>query len=104
MSADRPVVRRGKYDAGNGRDGGELRPAAGAARLPADGGLWGRVPHALAGDEIHGVQISWRRAVDLGNRNVDALAVRRDAPLNAAEPAATRSEERRVGKECRSRW
>src|SRR6266496_6484883 len=56
---------------------------------------------------------AWRRAAAMANAvavNRDVAQDRAPAPVlsrmrpPAREPAAMRSEERRVGKECRSRW
>ena len=69
----------------------------------------------------HGVELMWKRCVEvmarpLGGRHVDdadgaletlelqRLRCRGVAAQGKPEVAGARSEERRVGKECRSRW
>ena len=57
----------------------------------------------LLGEALGSVRAAWPAPVaDVGNaENLDALIAIRE---RARQDLAERSEERRVGKECRSRW
>src|SRR5437762_13267033 len=57
--------------------------------LPQAGASGGAYQDLLARREIHGMQSARRRIVDVGHRDVGAIGVDRDTPLNAAEPAAS---------------
>src|SRR5258706_2938650 len=64
--------------------------------------------HALF-DLLHDLEVH-RAAVRLGDDEIGAVHIdilsiySRDAYLSRGRPFSSRSEERRVGKECRSRW
>src|SRR5256885_12941560 len=63
-----------------------------AARL---GGLWWIVPLIASGGSIVGAALTFWMGVKVGEQGLDRWMAKR---------RLARSEERRVGKECRSRW
>src|SRR5439155_16149399 len=80
---------RREDDAGDDGDGGKLRAAAAATRPAADRRRRRRVPRARSVGERDRVKAAGHIAVDVRDREIRALGVRGNAPLDAAETAST---------------